>query len=118
LRLPHVLTLPAAALAIFGQGNFGGGWMNALAGAGGGFLILKGAQLFSRMRSGEDGIGSGDAVFMLSLGALLGPAMLPWGLCAPCALAFTAIKIFAGRRHARNQRWLFGPFLALGCLGT
>jgi prepilin signal peptidase PulO-like enzyme (type II secretory pathway) len=32
MRLPHILTLPAAALAIIWQGHFGLGWADACAG--------------------------------------------------------------------------------------
>jgi leader peptidase (prepilin peptidase)/N-methyltransferase len=111
-RLPHVLTLPAAAIAITGQGYFGSDMMEAVAGAICGFSILKGAQLYYRRRTGREGIGSGDAFLMLSLGALLGLELLYWGILASSIVCLVSAKIF------QKKRMPLGPGLAAGCLGV
>jgi prepilin signal peptidase PulO-like enzyme (type II secretory pathway) len=92
LRLSHVLTLPAAAFAIFYQGYFGSGWMEALSGATGGWGIMKGAQVLCRRRQRRECIGSGDALLMLSLGAFLGLKLLPWGVGAAGVMGFIGAK--------------------------
>jgi prepilin signal peptidase PulO-like enzyme (type II secretory pathway) len=110
MRLPHVLTLPAAAVAIFAQGYFGSGWMEAFAGAVGGWGIIKGTQILCRRRLRRECIGSGDAILMLSPGALLGLDWLPWGIGAAGAMGFIAAK-FCDRK-----KMPFGPFLVAGCI--
>jgi prepilin signal peptidase PulO-like enzyme (type II secretory pathway) len=112
LRLPHHLTWSAAAIAIAGQGLWGPGWSFALLGTCVGFIIMKTAQLLCLWRSKHECIGSGDAFLMLSLGALLGVELLPWGIAASGVLAFI------GAKFSSNKKLPFGPFLVMGCLGA
>jgi leader peptidase (prepilin peptidase)/N-methyltransferase len=114
-RLPHILTLPAAVMATMAQGFWGPGWFHACAGAALGFAALKGAQLFCRWRKGRDVLGSGDAVLMLSLGALTGPELLPVSLgCSVLTVATAAL--IAGR--SGKDRVPFGPHLTTVSLGV
>jgi prepilin signal peptidase PulO-like enzyme (type II secretory pathway) len=109
-RLPLVYTLSAASVAIIGEALFGPGLEHALTGAGTGFLVMKGAQLLSRLRLRKDCLGSGDALLMLAIGALLGMAALPWALGIAGVVAYVV-----GKRL--NAAWLpFGPFLTLAGL--
>ena len=112
-ELPLSLTVPAAVVAISGVGLLGAGWTYALLGAGVGFTILKSAQLLARFRHKKECLGTGDAILMLSLGALLGVQALPWAL----ALAVLAVVIAAKLcRKTKSEKIPFGPFLVGGTL--
>ena len=112
-ELPLPLTIPAAVVAISGEGFFGAGWAHALLGAGVGFAILKAAQLLARLRHKKECLGTGDAILMLSVGALLGVQALPWAL----ALAVLAVVIAAKLcRKTKSEKIPFGPFLVGACL--
>lgn len=107
------LTIPAAAIAVFVEGTLGAGWLDAFVGSFAGFVVLKGAQLLARLQHKKECIGSGDAVLMLSLGALVGIKGLPW------ALGFSVISIFivAKMLHKqKSEKMPFGPFLVAGSL--
>lgn len=106
--LPLPLTVPAAMVAVSGEGLFGAGWAVALAGAFAGFAVLKTAQILARLRHKKECLGTGDAILMLSLGALLGVQALPWAL----ALAVLAVVIAAKLcRKTKSEKIPFGPFL-------
>ncbi|MBQ4133449.1 MAG: prepilin peptidase [Desulfovibrionaceae bacterium] len=107
-ELPVCLTVPAAVIAISGEGIFGNGWTYALLGAGVGFAVLKAAQVLARVRHKRECLGSGDALLMLALGALLGVKALPWAL----ALAMLAALILARLSgKGKSDKLPFGPFL-------
>jgi prepilin signal peptidase PulO-like enzyme (type II secretory pathway) len=89
---------------------FGSGWMEALAGAAGGWGIMKSAQVLCRRRLRRECIGSGDALLMLSLGAFLGLKLLPWGVGIAGVMGFIDAKL-CGR-----EKVPFGPFLTCGCM--
>jgi leader peptidase (prepilin peptidase)/N-methyltransferase len=108
-RLPHILTVPAAVVAVIGIGFWGDGWEAALQGAFLGFAILKGTQLFMRWTTKRECLGSGDAILMLSLGALVGVDGLPW--CIVLAALSMAAKCWK-----KQERVPFGPFLTLWSL--
>lgn len=109
-RLPAPLTLCAAIMAIGAEGLFGPGWVPATIGAAAGFAALKLAQVIARYRHKKDCLGSGDAMLMLSLGALTGLKGLPWALGLATGLAFLSAKIL------HREKLPFGPYLTTGCL--
>ncbi|MDR2893668.1 MAG: prepilin peptidase [Deltaproteobacteria bacterium] len=110
-RLPHWLTWPAAIIVISGQALWGNAVSEAALGAAFGFGIMKGAQVWCRWRHKKECLGSGDAFLMLSLGALLGPVLIPWGIA--CA---TILATLATRFGIIKLPLAFGPFLVAGCL--
>lgn len=112
MYLPLVLTLPATVFAIVGQGLFGLGWGETLAGSGGGFLSIKAAQIWGRWRHGREVLGSGDAFLMLSLGALIGSVPTFLGIAVACCLGFILL------RFGSHERIAFGSCLTAGCMIT
>ena len=121
-RLPDVLTLPLAALALLALGAAallpepGGSWRGALfgaAGLGGGYLLL--------LLIYPKGMGFGDVKLAPTLGLVLG--WYGWGaVFAGTFLGFalgalTAVVLLLARRATRKTALPFGPFMLLGALG-
>lgn len=123
-RLPDVLTLPLAALALAALGAAallpepGGSWRGALLGAagmGGGYLVL--------LLIYPPGMGFGDVKLAVGLGAALG--WYGWGVLFIGAFAGVCLNgLFAGvlvvfRRAGRKTLLPFGPFMIAGaCAGV
>ncbi|GAA2291861.1 A24 family peptidase [Streptomyces kunmingensis] len=123
-RLPDVLTLPMAALALLALGAAaalpepGGSWRGALLGAaglGGGYLLL--------LLIYPKGMGFGDVKLALGLGAALG--WYGWGVLFLGAFAGVLFNgLYAGvlivfRRAGRRSEVPFGPFMIVGaCVGV
>ncbi|MFI7383289.1 prepilin peptidase [Streptomyces sp. NPDC049813] len=123
-RLPDVLTLSLAGLALLALGvaaalpEPGGSWRGALLGAaglGGGYLVL--------LLIYPPGIGFGDVKLALGLGAALG--WYGWGVLFVGAFAGICLNgLYAGvlvvaRRAARGSELPFGPFMLVGaCAGV
>jgi leader peptidase (prepilin peptidase)/N-methyltransferase len=120
-RLPDVLTLPLAALALAllaaaaALPEHAGHWLTALLGA----LVLGGAY-FLLFLVNPDGMGFGDVKLALGLGAVLG-----WYGWATVFLGTFAGFLFGGlyglglvlaRRAGRRTAIPFGPFLIAGAL--
>ncbi|WP_306321124.1 MULTISPECIES: A24 family peptidase [unclassified Streptomyces] len=120
-RLPDVLTLPLAALALLALGGAallpeaGGVWTGALWGAlglGGGYLLL--------LLAYPKGMGFGDVKLAVGLGAALG--WYGWGalfLGAFAGVLFNglyALALVVTRRAGRRTEIPFGPFMILGAL--
>jgi prepilin signal peptidase PulO-like enzyme (type II secretory pathway) len=103
LRLPHALTLTAAAVAVIGTAVTGSGLQYALGGAAVGAGCIKLLQIITRYMGGS--LGSGDAVLMLSLGAMAGPH----GALVILFLAFLAVTWVHGFQQGRLLP--FGPYL-------
>ena len=116
LELPLSLTVPAALIAIAGAGLFGDGWGSALLGAAAGFGALKTAQILARLRHKKECLGSGDAILMLSLGALTGLPGLPWALGLALVSALIVAKACRRAGQARSEKIPFGPFLWAGSI--
>ena len=115
--LPHVLTLPLAALGLGVSAWFSQDvpWQS-LAGAGAGFAAFwLIAELFRRWR-GRDGLGMGDAFLLAVGGAWTGLAGLPTIILYGAAggLAWVGIQYMTGRTGVLHDRLPFGPFLAAG----
>ncbi|MGY0492467.1 prepilin peptidase [Streptomyces sp. WG-D5] len=120
-RLPDVLTLPLAALAVLALGGAAllpeaaGAWSGALWGAlglGGGYLLL--------LLAYPKGMGFGDVKLAVGLGAVLG--WYGWGvlfLGAFTGVLFNglyALVLVVTRRAGRGTEIPFGPFMILGAL--
>ncbi|MCQ4214371.1 prepilin peptidase [Streptomyces longispororuber] len=118
-RLPDVLTLPLAGLALAALGAAallpepGGSWRGAVLGAlglGTGYLLL----LLAYPR----GMGFGDVKLALGLGAALG--WYGWGVLFIGAFAgvlfngLYALALVVTRRAGRKTEIPFGPFMTLG----
>ncbi|MFI6877605.1 prepilin peptidase [Streptomyces sp. NPDC050400] len=118
-RLPDVLTLPLAGLALAALGAAallpepGGSWRGAVLGAlglGAGYLLL----LLAYPR----GMGFGDVKLALGLGAALG--WYGWGVLFIGAFAgvlfngLYALALVVTRRAGRKTEIPFGPFMILG----
>lgn len=108
-RLPDTHTLTAAVLAL-GLRIAQGQGVTALAGAAAGYALLKGTQLICRAQ-GFEGMGSGDAKLMLSIGAVTGAEGVCWSIAVACILA---LIVNLGKPH--GTRLAFGPYLVAGGL--
>jgi prepilin signal peptidase PulO-like enzyme (type II secretory pathway) len=89
MRLPHVLTLSAAVVAVVGTGIVGSASGNAdlaiaLYGACAGWGIVMVTQIIARLMGGM--VGTGDAMLMLSIGALIGPSAAVGVFCTSVLL--------------------------------
>jgi prepilin signal peptidase PulO-like enzyme (type II secretory pathway) len=111
-EMPFSFTISAAVIAVFGEGLFGSGWLLACAGSAAGFGLLKLAQLIARWSHKKECLGSGDAVLMLSLGALVGLEGLPWALALATGFAFLTLKLL------QKEKLPFGPFLVTASLAV
>ncbi|MFF3491218.1 prepilin peptidase [Streptomyces sp. NPDC002795] len=120
-RLPDVLTLPLAGIAVLALGGAallpeaGGAWTGALWGAlglGGGYLLL--------LLIYPKGMGFGDVKLAVGLGAALG--WYGWGVLFVGAFAgvlfngLYALVLVVTRRAGRGSEIPFGPFMILGAL--
>lgn len=111
-RIPNVLTLPAAVVAvILGTALDPGGELERMI-AGAVAALFLGIPAFINPR----GMGMGDAKLSGVLGLYLGTATAPALLIALLSgvLASVAIVARLGVGRARRTRIPFGPFLALG----
>jgi leader peptidase (prepilin peptidase)/N-methyltransferase len=118
--LPDILTYPAAVLALSTPLFLPVDWLDTLLGGlcgAGVFFLLQ--QFYLRLR-GIDALGTGDIKLMLSLGALVGLAMLPLMilLSALCALAIAVIYLRRPEGQGLRTAIPFGPFLCLGAVLT
>ncbi|MET8470119.1 A24 family peptidase [Streptomyces sp. NPDC006422] len=120
-RLPDVLTLPLALLAVLGLGGAallpeaGGSWPGSLWGAlgmGGFYLLL--------LLAYPKGMGFGDVKLAVGLGAALG--WYGWGVLFLGVFAgvllngLYALVLVVARRAGRKSEIPFGPFMILGAL--
>jgi general secretion pathway protein O len=112
LRLPDVYTLPliAAGLVLAALGD-GIGLHNALIGSLAGFGLFWALGQYYFSRTGQEGLGLGDAKLFAASGAWLGYALLPYVLLL-ATLAGLAFAVL--RRSFENRQIAFGPWLALG----
>lgn len=120
-RLPDVLTLPLALLAVLGLGaaallpEAGGTWPGSLWGAlgTGGFYLLL-------LLAYPKGMGFGDVKLAVGLGAALG--WYGWGVLFLGVFAgvlfngLYALVLVVARRAGRKSEIPFGPFMILGAL--
>ncbi|WP_458245115.1 prepilin peptidase [Streptomyces sp. MAI_2237] len=118
-RLPDVLTLPLAglALALLGAVTFvpehAGDWPHALYGA-----VALGAGFFALFLINPGGMGFGDVKLALGLGAVLGwygwAAVMLGTLAAFLLGALYGGALVLARRAGRKTAVAFGPFLIGG----
>lgn len=98
----------------------GSAWGGHLTGGLLGFAGLKGVQLYCRARHDREGLGSGDATLMLSLGGMTGLNGLAAAiiLAALSAALSTALLALCFSRRRRVRKIPFGPCLTFGALAT
>ncbi|MCE7082110.1 A24 family peptidase [Streptomyces sp. ST2-7A] len=121
LRLPDVLTLPLAALAVVGTGiaallpGAQGSWLRAVVAA-----AVLAAVFFVMALISPAGMGLGDVKLAPALGAALGWYgwdVLLTGVFAGFLLAACyALFLVAAKGAGRRTEFCMGPFLALGAL--
>lgn len=113
-RLPDVLTLGGGAAAVLLYGPVFG-WGLVLSGAGLGFGLLKLFQLGCYWKQKEWVMGSGDAKYMVPIGAVVsahaGLAAV-YGVVVVAAIVALSVKL----RKQGGNRIPFGPALFLGML--
>ena len=112
--LPDVLTLPLllaglAASAVLRDGDP----LAGVAGAGLGFLGLRGVALIYRALRRQDGLGGGDAKLLAAGGAWTGAAALPWIVFAAALLGIALALLTRRRVLAATLAVPFGPPLAV-----
>ena len=112
-RIPDTISLPliVAGLALAALTP---GLPDHLIGAGVGFAVLAAIGEVYFRRTGEEGLGLGDAKLFAAAGAWLGWQALPQVLL----IAAGAGLIFALIKGNKGQRIAFGPWLALGFWGV
>lgn len=118
--LPDRITLPGLALGLaFSARGGGAGLLQALLGAalGAGFLYGV-AWIYRRLRSAE-GLGMGDVKYLALVGAFLGPRGAFLTILAGSLMGSLVGGVLLARGSLdRRSEIPFGPFLALGALGT
>ena len=102
--------------------RLGGGWEaleNGLAGAALGFGVIASVIVASRLLSGQEGMGWGDASLMAGAGSLLGWKMTVVALYGGIFAGGLVILplLLLGKVHRKDAVPL-GPFLALGGVGS
>jgi len=115
MRVPNVISLPAAILFIVASGLFGvQSWRAAIIGA-----LLCYAVLYLLSVVTRGGMGLGDAKLYLSIGAMLGPfAGLESFILASCSGALVGLAMrFVGIVRKREPI-AFVPHIAIGVITT
>jgi prepilin signal peptidase PulO-like enzyme (type II secretory pathway) len=108
-RLPLGYTICGALLALAGYSWLAG--TQAVIGCLAGFFSIKAWAVVGQKLYGEEVIGAGDSLLMLSLGGLLGPYLL-----AP-ALLLAVLGVYTFSRLVFNNGKIpFGPFLTQSSL--
>lgn len=118
-RLPDIVTLPLAAIALIGLGGAtlmpaaGGSWRTALLGS-----LTLGACYFVLFLINPRGFGFGDVKLAPALGAVLG--WYGWGILLIGTFAgylfgaLYGVGLILTRRAGRKSTIPFGPFLVAG----
>ncbi|GAA6178059.1 prepilin peptidase [Sulfitobacter pacificus] len=111
-RLPDVYTLPLIlAGLILATGDKGIGLPASLLGCLLGFALFWAVGQYYFWRTGQEGLGLGDAKLFAASGAWLGPAALPYVLLIA---ALGGLVFLWMRKNAVRREIAFGPWLALG----
>lgn len=114
MLLPDVLTLPLLPMGILYQGLYGGGSIEGVLGATGGFALLWLTAALYRKSRARDGMGGGDIKLAAALGGWVGLVALPWFLLIAFAtgLVGMGLPLLLARKDTAMPV-PFGPFLAL-----
>lgn len=116
-RIPNWISLPLLAGG-FGFALSGGlDWRFSLVGAGVGYGMIWGLNVYWRKYRARDGIGMGDAKLLAAAGAWLGVYALPFLILiasTSALLAIVALAILRREPVRADQRIPFGPFIGLG----
>lgn len=111
-RLPDVYTLPLIlAGLILATGDKGIGLPASLLGCLLGFALFWAVGQYYFWRTGQEGLGLGDAKLFAASGAWLGPAALPYVLLIAALGGLVFLRM---RKNAVRREIAFGPWLALG----
>lgn len=115
--LPDALTLPLLATGLIAAAVLPtGSLVHSAIGAVAGFLGLWLLALAYRLLRHRDGLGGGDPIFLAAGGAWVAWIGLPSVLLWACVAALSLItgRLVLGRKVSGQDRFPFGPFLALG----
>ncbi|MCX7560517.1 A24 family peptidase [Sulfitobacter sp. F26204] len=111
-RLPDIYTLPLmVAGLVLAAGVDGIGLINALTGCLIGFALFWAVGHFYYRRTGQEGLGLGDAKLFSACGAWLGVGWLPYVLLVATVGGLIIALI---RKPTTNRQIAFGPWLAIG----
>lgn len=111
-RLPDVYTLPLIlAGLILATEDKGIGLPASLLGCLLGFALFWAVGQYYFWRTGQEGLGLGDAKLFAASGAWLGPAALPYVLLIAALGGLVFLRM---RKNAVRREIAFGPWLALG----
>lgn len=116
-RLPDWLTLPLIVLGLIVTWSEARSLLLAAVGAGTGYGLIWGLNIWWRKTRGRDGIGMGDAKLLAAAGSWLGVTALPGVLLVASGLGL-AMALPMTVRGQTDQALPFGPCLALGMWST
>ena len=109
-RIPNVITVPAALLAVGLRAVFERPVLVEVLVAGGACLLAFGVFAFAA----RGGFGMGDVKLAGLLGFLLGSAVVPALVIGTLAGAVAALALVVGSRASVHTPIAYGPYLALG----
>jgi leader peptidase (prepilin peptidase)/N-methyltransferase len=115
-RLPDALTLPLIGAGLIVAAALPGApFLDHLAGAAGGYGVLRLLGWVFRRARGVEGVGLGDAKLLGAAGAWVGWRPLPWVVLIAClaAFAWVAFRVATKGRAALRARIAFGAPLSL-----